>query len=102
METARDLTIWNNTDRARSVRVTIVDPEANNLFYRRDHTIEQGAEPRFEDLMAKKTTYRIKFDWDIGLERAYDWPVDEDHWNACGILGGSEGEFTMTFRVEPL
>lgn len=100
--TARALTIWNNTEGERQVRVTIVDSAANVLFYRRDHTIEPGAEPRFDDLMAKKTTYRITFDWDIGLRKSYDWPVDEDHWHARGTIGVSGDNFSMTFRVQPL
>lgn len=100
--TARALRVWNNTPNERHVRITISDPEANAIFYRRDHTIQPDTEPRFEDLMAKKTTYRITFDWDVGLRRSYDWPVDGDHWHARGTIGGSGNEFTMTFRVEPL
>lgn len=100
--TARNLRIRNRTESERRVRVTILDPEANVIFYRRDHAIQPDAEPRFEDLMAKKTTYRITFDWEIGLRRSYDWPVDEDHWHATATIGGSPGNFTMTFGIGTL
>lgn len=100
--TARNLRIRNRTESERRVRVTIRDTEANVMFYRRDHIIQPDAEPRFLDLMAKKTTYRITFDWEIGLRKSYDWPVDDDHWHATATIGGSPGDFTMTFGVGTL
>lgn len=86
----RVLTIDNGAERDYEITVSLTDIDADITFFQRTVTVETGSTKQFDGLMSKKGVYLVRFEFDLGISKEYEWPVDADHGN--GALAVRSGD----------
>ena len=78
----RSLSINNRTPNEYDVSVRIIDPDADVTVMDRTLTLSGETDHDFEDLIARPGEYVIRFSLGVGVEKRYEWPIDEANGDA--------------------
>lgn len=92
----RTLTLYNRTPNEYDATVRLIDPEAGVTVLDRSVTVPGDSEHPFEEIIAKPGEYVIRFSLAVGVEKRYEWPIDEAHGDASITI--AEGDSP----VEPI
>lgn len=100
----RTLTLNNRTPNEYDATVRLIDPEADVRVMDRTVTIPGEQEHVFEDVIGKIGEYVIRFSLAVGVEKRYEWPIDEAHGDASITIaeGDSPVEPVVWYSITDL